>query len=248
MLATAVLASGAPDPAPARKFTVVTFGDSTTAVRQNVDVYTAQLERRFPAAQFLNRGVGGNNTEHARQRFERDVLAAKPDLVIIQFGQNDSVIDVWKKPPAEKPRVAVADYERNLRGFVTTLQGAGSAVILMTPNQRRWSPILLERYSRPPYNPADERSLLFLMKDYVEAVRRVAHDLRVPLVDVYAFYDEWERTTGRSCSALMLDGQHPNTAGHQLEADALEPIIRQILAAFESARALRPPTEATARH
>jgi lysophospholipase L1-like esterase len=215
--------------APAKKFTVVTFGDSTTNLRKGVEVYTTQLAQRMPEAQFLNRGVGGNTTELARKRFERDVLAAKPDLLIVQFGMNDSVIDVWKVPSATKPRVSLADYERNLRFFVTAVQHQGGAVILMTSNQRRWSKIFRERYALPPYDSKDEHGLLLLMPEYAAAVRRLGRDCHVPVVDVYALYDRWEKTTGRSCSELMLDGQHPNTAGQRLVADALEPEVRRIL-------------------
>ena len=218
-------------PAP-RIRTVVSFGDSTTAPRANVSVYTEQLEQRFLGApvRFLNRGVGGNTTAMARQRFERDVLSAKPDIVIVQFGMNDSMVDVWEKPPAKGPRVAVADYESNLRYFVKAIQARGGKVVLMTPNQRRWSPSLLKLYSRPPYDPNSERGLLAGMDPYNEAVRRVARELGASLVDVYALDDAWEKASGQSCSQLMLDGMHPNTSGQRLLTDALEPRLRELLA------------------
>lgn len=212
-------------------FVIVCFGDSTTAPRKNVIVYAQLLQARlkdWPGIAVLNRGVGGDTTDHARRRFESDVLAAKPDLVVIQFGMNDSMIDVWKRPPATLPRISLVDYERNLRQFVDAIHAQGGEAILLTPNQRRWSPVLRERYAKLPYDVAEERGLLLLMPDYVAAVRRVASERKVRLVDVYALYEEWEKSHGRSCGALMLDGCHPNTEGQMLVANALESEVRRI--------------------
>src|SRR5690606_34808526 len=87
--------------------TVITFGDSTTAERDGVEVYTTLLARAMPGRlRWLNRGVPGNTTEMARERFENDVLRPAPRLVIIQFGINDATVDVWMKPPATAPRVS----------------------------------------------------------------------------------------------------------------------------------------------
>lgn len=84
-------------------YTIVAFGDSTTAPRGNLVVYSTLLQSELFAQgqpiRVVNSGVGGNTTEVARDRFERDVLAYQPDLVVVQFGINDSAVDVWKKPP-----------------------------------------------------------------------------------------------------------------------------------------------------
>ena len=181
--------------AHAEPFTIVAFGDSTTAPRPGVEVYPAQLERRFPVSsgvRFLNRGIPGNSTALARKRFVRDVLQAKPDLVILQFGIDDAAIDVWKTPPARSPRVSLADYEGNLRAFIGAIRKAGGRVILMTPNPLRWMPKLVQLYGRPPYHSEDEKGLTRPLEDYV-AVRCAASrsNCGVPLVDVYAIYDAW---------------------------------------------------------
>ena len=43
-------------------------------------------------AWIVNAGAGSNTTEHGRRRFQSDVLAHKPALVIIQFGINDAAV------------------------------------------------------------------------------------------------------------------------------------------------------------
>jgi len=86
-----------------KKFTIVAFGDSITAPRKNIVVYSDLLRKEFAGknVDVINAGIGGNTTAHALARFEKDVLARDPDLVIMQFGNNDSSIDVWKEPHAE---------------------------------------------------------------------------------------------------------------------------------------------------
>lgn len=50
------------------------------------------VEQHYPAANFnvINSGVGGDTAEKSRQRWDRDVLLYKPDLVTICFGLNDT--------------------------------------------------------------------------------------------------------------------------------------------------------------
>jgi len=220
---------------PVAPFTIVSFGDSTTAPRGSVDVYTSQLESRLKSSpspvRLVNKGVPGNTTDMAMKRFETDVLGEKPDLVIIQFGINDSMVDVWKKPPAQASRVSLEKYDKNLRFFVGEIRKNGGDVILMTPNPLRWTPTLRGYYAKPPYDPNDEKGLDPILEKYAQAVRAVAQDLNVPLVDVYDLYDAWEKTNGESCVKLLGDGMHPNTQGQTLTTDALEPIVRSKIAA-----------------
>jgi lysophospholipase L1-like esterase len=213
----------------AAPFRIVIFGDSTSAPRTDVDIYGRQLERalqgRTPPVVVYNAAVPSDTTERARQRFARDVLARHPNLVIVQLGINDSAVDVWKQPPATDHRVSLRRYEENLRYFVDSLRAAGSGVILMTPNQLRWTPYLRTMYGRPPYRPNEERGFTVLLDAYVAVLRRVATDTRVPLVDIYAAYDTWEGEHKQSCQRLLLDGMHPNSLGHALVAAELLPLV-----------------------
>src|SRR5260221_7315926 len=91
--------------------TIVAFGDSTTGLR-NVDgkplavtasILGDRLRGEGGADKVINAGVSGNSAVDARRRFEHDVLARRPDIVGIQFGINDSAVDVWRQPPATLP-------------------------------------------------------------------------------------------------------------------------------------------------
>lgn len=208
---------------------VVTFGDSTTATRADLRIYSQVLAEELEGVKVVNAGVGGHNTDHARARFGKDVRAHNPDVVVIQFGINDAAVDVWKDPPATESRVALADYEANLRHFVDTLNADGSAVILMTPNPLRWNPKMREMYGKAPYDPDDEDGFNRFLKSYAEKVRELSKEKKLPLVDVYRIFEEHGAMEGQSVDELLLDGVHPNEAGQRLVADALLPLVRSLV-------------------
>jgi lysophospholipase L1-like esterase len=165
--------------------------------------------------------VSGNTTRNARARLARDVLAHKPRVVVIQFGINDAAVDVWKTPPATASRVPLPEYVENLRWMITTLREHQAQPILMTTNPTRWTPKLRELYGKPPYLPAEadgfDRPVL---SRYNEAVRKLAVELSVPLVEVHDAF------AARNPDKLLLDGMHPNDSGHRLTAELLVPVIR----------------------
>ncbi len=97
------------------------------------------------------------------------LLAIKPDYVYIQFGHNDS--HAKEKPEATD---AATDYTVYLREFVQTARAQNSKPILVTPMHRAlWS-------------KTDPAHLTNELLPYAEATRRVARELNVPLVDLYA--------------------------------------------------------------
>jgi len=216
----------------AQKLTIVAFGDSTTAPRKNVVVYTKVLEDEFkqkdPDIRVINSGVPGNTTEIARERFEKDVLAHKPDVVIVQFGTNDAAVDVWKNPPETLSRVSKADYEKNMRGFITSIKKSGAKVILVTPAPTRWTDKLKEMYGKPPYDPKDVDGFNVILKDYVDIARRVAKDEGIRTVDLFAAYYKYDQQPGQKMDDLFLDGLHPNTAGQKIEAELLLKQLRKM--------------------
>lgn len=183
--------------------------------------YAAILQDELRHVRVINAGVSGNTTELARKRFETDVLAHHPQIAIIQFGINDAAVDVWKTPPVTQPRVSLGRYEANLRHFVRTLQSAHAAVVLMTPNPLRWTPKLKDLYGRPPYRPDQADGFNALLEPYCEAVRRVAREEQVELIDVQQAFADEARQRHISVDALLSDGMHPNGFGQHVVADRL---------------------------
>jgi lysophospholipase L1-like esterase len=214
-------------PDPSEPFTLVAFGDSTTAPREvdgkplrvYANVIQEDLVRRGVHGTVINAGVGGNNTDQARARFETDVLAHDPDLVIIQFGLNDSCIDLWDG--RDRPRISRETYAANLRFFVEALRKRDCDVILMTANPMRWTEPLLKLYGSAPYDVNDPWGFNLTNREYGEAVRTLASDLDVPLIDVYQGFYDYGNVAGQAAEDLLLDGMHPNDRGHAMIAEWL---------------------------
>lgn len=212
---------------------IVMFGDSTTAPRGGVEkVYAQRVETALQSIGSSlgvhNAGMGGNTTRDARRRLANDVLRHKPRVVVMQFGLNDSAVDVWKNPPAAGPRVPLEEYVENYRHLIAESQKAGAKVIVMTTNPTRWTSKLRELYGRPPYDPgaADGFEKPYL-NAYNEVLRRLAAELKIPLIDVYAEYPGYAEKLGKPVDGLLLDGMHPGDAGHELIAGLLVPAIRE---------------------
>jgi lysophospholipase L1-like esterase len=201
---------------------LVAFGDSTTARRDkdNVVVYATLLDKAFAAQDLsvnvVNAGIGGNDTTQARERFDRDVLAHHPDVVVIQFGLNDAAMDVWRDPPATSPRISESQYEANLLAFVQSLKQERAEPVLMTPNPVRWSDSLRKLYGKPPHRLDDPDGYNVLVSRYAEIVRQVAKQEHVTLIDVYDRFQKYDKEPGKSMMDLLLpDGMHPNSKGHE---------------------------------
>ena len=225
----------APPPVP-KPGGIIMFGDSTTAPRPGV-VQKVYSERVGEALQstgstliVYNAGIGGNTTRDARQRLDRDVLQYKPRIVVLQFGINDSAVDVWKTPPASGPRVLLAEYEQNLKTMIASIQKSGARVILMTTNPLRWTARLKALYGKPPYLPdAEDGFESPFLKRYNDALRLLARDLDLPLVDVHAAYPGYAAKHHTSMDRMLMDGMHPSDLGHEMVAEMLLPVIRQQL-------------------
>lgn len=233
----------APSPQPGG---IVMFGDSTTAPRpgQVNKVYSVRVNEALQAIgsslSVHNAGVGGNTTRDARGRFAKDVLRHRPRIVVMQFGINDAAVDVWKKPPATGPRVPLEEYKANLGAMVEAAREGGADVILMTTNPVRWTPRLKGMYGKPPYDlDAEDGFESPLLTAYNEAIRRLALEMNVPLVDVRASYPEFASKRNLTIDGLLLDGLHPSDVGHELVAGLLVPVIRDVLRRPRSAAVRR---------
>jgi lysophospholipase L1-like esterase len=210
---------------PPGSHTIVAFGDSTTAPRTvegrplvvYADLLRAELPPRGITGEVINSGVPGQNTRDGLARFERDVLVCRPGLVIIQFGINDSTLDLWQDPPVTEPRVPLADFIANLTTMIRRLRAVGAQAVLLTPNPMRWTEVTCGYYAKAPYQPDDPLGMNVTLTPYVAAVRALAGRENASLVDVYELFT----AQGDGMDVLLLDGMHPNAIGHRLVADAL---------------------------
>ena len=65
--------------------------------------------------------------------------------------------------------------------------------------------------------------------DYNDALRALAKELNVPLVDVHAAYPAFAAKKKTFITDMLPDGMHPGDLGHELVAELLLPVIRSQL-------------------
>lgn len=103
---------------------VVFFGDSITqgyGVRPE-ESYPSLVARELGIV-FVNAGVPGDTTAAGLARMERDVLAHRPRLTLVEFGGNDFL-----------RRVPLEETLKNLDGIVQTLIARGTMVLILEVN------------------------------------------------------------------------------------------------------------------
>jgi lysophospholipase L1-like esterase len=93
-------------------------------------------------------------------------LAEKPQFILIQFGHNDS--HAKEKPEATD---AATDYRENLRRYVTEARGISAVPVFVTPMYRR--------------NFKADGTLEDNLMPYADAMKAVAAELHVPVVDLH---------------------------------------------------------------
>src|SRR5690242_8068913 len=111
---------------------IVAIGSSTTSGEGNITAYPERLlsflQSQYPKANLVmvNKGIGGQEAPIELKRFDTDVIAEKPDLVIWQVGTNA----VWQRPDQNPP--TPAETVRAIRdGLVKLRNETQSDVILM---------------------------------------------------------------------------------------------------------------------
>ena len=214
-------ANAADEKADEAPITIVTLGDSITkGVRSGVKpeetfaaLVEADLKKQGIAARVINVGIGGERTDQALVRLDKEVLSHKPRIVTIMYGTNDSFVDKGKK----EPRLTAREFRENLVAIVTKLRAAGVTPVLMT--EPRWGPEGRNGLDETPNG---------LLEKYVEECRSVAKDQKVPLVDHFAHWTKAE-SEGTKIADWTTDQCHPNPAGHQVMADLMLPVVLEAL-------------------
>lgn len=202
---------------------VVALGDSITkGVRSGVketDTFAALLGERLNKdagpVRVVNVGVGGERTDGALARLQKDVLPLKPRVVLVMYGTNDSYVDHGKT----ESRLSVRQYEKNLVALIDTLRKHGAEPVLMT--EPRWAPGAKNGLGE---NPNDR------LAEYMVVCRDAAKANKVALVDHFAHWTAAEKK-GTALRDWTTDGCHPNPRGHEQLADAIEPVLRKVLKA-----------------
>jgi lysophospholipase L1-like esterase len=189
-----------------RPLKIVTLGSSSTAgagasaTRFSYPSRLAvELAERRPAAtvEIVNRGINGEDAGENIKRLETDVIEAKPDLVIWQFGTNAVIHDV--------------DYEafdRVVQGGIDRMLAARIEILLVD----------LQYAPRVTEVPDHQRML-----DFFDMIGTRNH---IPVFHRYAVMKYWADTMRNDyVTMLSSDGLHLNDTSYGCMAERLADAI-----------------------
>jgi lysophospholipase L1-like esterase len=200
---------------PQSPIVIVAFGDSTTAgtpaFKSPIEAppngsgneqsqYAYWLMQQHKDWRVLNRGVNGERTDQIAARFDRDVLAAHPRVVVILAGVND----VYQGRPVEFVKAQLrAMYDRAKQSGIAVV--AGSII---------------------PYNTASPEQNAKMHEINAWIADQASRDAGIAFVDTRkaAAAQDPDRLAGSP------DALHPDVAGYRNMAAAIEAVVAAVLA------------------
>lgn len=194
---------------------VVTLGDSITQGGGEPGGYVwliqKALQALYPRAgiEVINAGISGHKSPDMHDRFQRDVLDKKPQLVTISVGIND----VWHGFTPDHPEgggpngVPLDQFRQRVRQMVQAAWASHVRVAVLSTTV----------IGEDPDTPTNR-----MLEGYNEALEQVAREFGSLYIDLNAPFHqaigEHRRATGDRGNWLTVDGVHMNPRGNRLMA------------------------------
>ena len=197
---------------------VAAFGDSITAANQVAAdkrwVELVNMRRKDDGVHVINSGVGGNTTREGLARIREDVLAHKPDMVLIEFGGNDAT-------PDPERHVSLDEFADNLHSMheqiITSCPGARVVLLTFPPVIDDWHTWKGDEFFAPDGGDA-------YVEKYRQATRNYAFVHGLALVDIdKALRQAIEN--GSTGQYILPDGVHLTEEGHAVVAEAVLGVV-----------------------
>lgn len=193
-----------------RTVKIVICGDSTVA---NYDTSKTGLrgwgqvigDGFKPGVQIVNLARGGRSTKtFIKEKLLVAAVKENANFELIQFGHNDS--HAKDKPEATD---AKTDFKEYLRTYVDSFRKAGTEPVLITPMHRR-----LFKDGKPTEE----------LLPYADAIKEIATEMKVPLIDLHAMSGELLAKLGDAGSEDLFftnDRTHFAEKGARMMADLI---------------------------
>lgn len=172
-------------------------GDASKPEYRFADGFVIDLRKKYPNAQidFFNAGIGGSNTRQRLPNLQPDVIAKKPDLVVIEF-----VNDMGFPPDLMR---------KHYYSAIDQVRAIGGEVILITPHFTMPSMMHFGTLWDEDQRPA------------CQALREIAEEKQVGLADAARVWQHLCKT-GLPYTTLLYNGiNHPDDRGHRIFIDEL---------------------------
>ncbi|MSR53644.1 MAG: G-D-S-L family lipolytic protein [Gemmataceae bacterium] len=191
---------------------IIFFGDSLTYLagkeepKDKVTKGYVRIVKETLAAKHKDKKIeidwvatGGHTVPDLIKRMEKDVLAKKPTIVVIQIGCNDA-----RRIPAET-------FKSSLEELIDRLQKEKIQVVQCT---------LTSVGEKHDGTNKDDPNL----EKFAEIARKVAEAKKLPLNDLRkAFVEHWKKNNpdNKGSGILTYDGNHFNNAGNKFVAEQM---------------------------
>jgi isoamyl acetate esterase len=196
---------------------IIFFGDSLTNLageempKEHVTKGYVRIVRETLSEKHKGKNIeidwvatGGHTVPDLLNRVDRDVIAKKPTIVVVQIGCNDA------------RRIAKETFQTSLEQLIDKLQKAGIQVVQCSLTS------VGEKHDGT--NKDDSK-----LEEFAQVQREVAKSKKIPLNDLRkAFVGYWKENNrdNRPSGVLTYDGNHFNQKGHDF-------VAAQMLAKFK---------------
>lgn len=176
----------------------VPAGYFKTPIVNTLESYPYQLLKKLKALypyaviNVINTAIGGENSISGVQRFEKEVLVHRPDVLFIDYALNDRGVGLEAASEAWSGMIGIA-LKKDIK------------IILLTPSPDQRVDIL---------DPNSD------LEQHRKQIMHLAEAYQVGLVDSYALFKK-RVEAGDALSNYMSQVNHPNEQGHELIAEEI---------------------------
>ena len=205
VVGSSLLCIGSALHAQQHKLKVELIGDSTQT--DNAGYGRGFCANLTADVECINMAHGGASTKTFRNDGWWDKsVQNKPDYMLIQFGHND-----MESADHAARQTTIAEYEANLRRYITEARAIGAKPILVTPITRR-------RFGRDGKINSD-------LQGHADVMIKVAQSMNVPYIDLHKLSIQYNEGIGQDAAnklgltkkdaqgKTIADGTHFNWAG-----------------------------------
>ena len=195
-----------------RKKRVIFFGDSITQAGVQpggyIDLLNTSLKEQKLDGNYelIGAGIGGNKVYDLYLRMDEDVLAKKPDIVVVYVGVND----VWHKQ-SHGTGTDADKFDKFYAAILAKLKAQNIRTIVCTPA------VIGERTDFSNQLDGD-------LNRYSNIIKNLAKKNEVPLVDLrrdFLAYNLKNNPENKESGILTTDRVHLNAAGNKLVAESM---------------------------
>jgi len=160
-----------------------------------VRLLEASIETKTYGDKVYNLGVSGDTSTSLLKRFNPELSAREPDIVLIAIGINDGRLDRF----TGKPQVDISTFKSNLEKIYSICKSSAFVKKIIF--------IGISRVDEKKVNPWKDKVFYYnkTIKEYDSAIQKIAQShklLFIPMNDILEDSD-------------ICDGLHPNEKGHK---------------------------------